>query len=182
MLENIVLFLDIILIIIILGTLLLRLYLLYLGTENVVVTPSGSFTLVSKNENSMTIKTSVLFKNIGKSGATIMDAICRPQLPYEQYDKIAVRGKAEQLGRPREDDYFEAVIVHKKGEAPDEITINPIIELTARKGLTLDDALKSMVDINVELIWLETGRNPVNYKKIILRLTADEIKQLANVK
>ena len=122
MLENIVVILDLFVIIFILCIFAVKLYIAYLGKENVVVTPSGNFTLVSKDEKSMTVQTSILFKNIGKSGATIMDAICRPQLPYEQYDKIATRGRAERLGAPREDDYFEAVIVHKKGEAPDEIT------------------------------------------------------------
>lgn len=180
MLEAILCVLDIILIIILATILGVKAYLAYIGKENVVVTPSGSFSLIEKDEKNMFVETSVSFKNIGTSGATIMDAICRPQLPYEQYDKMEVCGKTERKGAPREDDYFEAVIVHKKGEAPDEITIIPKVRLTARKGLTLNEALKEMPDINVELIWLETGRSPVNYKKIIMRLTGDELRNLAN--
>lgn len=179
MLETVIFILDIILILLLGAILGMKMYLAYIGKENVVVTPSGSFSLVEKDEKSALVETSVVFKNLGASGATIMDAICRPQLPYEQYDKIEVRGKAERKDAPREDDYFEAVIVHKKGEAPDEITILPKVRLTARKGLSLEEALKDMPDINVELIWLETGRDPVNYKKIIIRLTGDEIRKLA---
>lgn len=179
MLDTIVFVLDIILICILLLIIGIKLYLSYIGKENVVVTPSGSFSLVEKDDKSMMIESLVNFKNIGTSGATIMDAICRPQLPYEQYDGIEVRGYAERKDAPREDDYFEAVIVHKKGEAPDEIAIVPKIRLTARKGLSLNEALKDMVDINIELIWLETGRSPVNYKKIIMRLTGDEVRKLA---
>jgi len=178
MIETLVFILDIILIIMLLAILGTKAYLAYIGKENVVVTPSGNFSLLEKDDKSMLIETAVVFKNIGTSGATIMDAICRPQLPYEQYDKIEVRGYAEREGAPREDDYFEAVIVHKKGEEPDEITVLPKVRLTARKGLSLKEALKDMVDINVELIWLETGRSPVNYKKIIMRLTADEVRKL----
>ncbi len=179
MLETLVFVLDIILIVMLAAILGTKAYLAYIGKENVVVTPSGNFSLVEKDDNSMLIKTAVMFKNIGSSGATIMDAICRPQLPYEQYDRVEVRGYAEREGAPREDDYFEAVIVHKKGEEPDEITILAKVRLNARNGLDLKEALKEMVDINVELIWLETGRSPVNYKKIIMRLTADEVRKLA---
>ena len=38
----------------------------------------------------------------------------RPQLPYEQYDGIEARGKAELDGAKREDDYFEAVLIQKQ--------------------------------------------------------------------
>lgn len=181
MFDTIIFVVDIVLIIILLTLIGIKLYLAYIGKEKVVVTPSGNFTLIEKNDDNIMLETAVTFKNIGSSCATIMDAICRPQLPFEQYDKLSVQGKAELKGAPREDDYFEAVLIQKKGESPDEITIIPKVRLTARKGATLQAALKDMPDINVELIWLETGRMPVSYKKIILRLNGDEVRKLANI-
>ncbi|MBO6303617.1 MAG: hypothetical protein J6M62_00875 [Selenomonadaceae bacterium] len=181
MFDTIIFVIDVVLIIILLGLIGIKLYLAYIGKENVVVTPSGNFSLVEKNNDNILLETSVVFKNIGTSCATIMDAICRPQLPYEQYDKIEARGKAEWKDAPREDDYFEAVLIYKKGDERDEITIVPKVRLTARKGASLEEALKGMPDINIELIWLETGRVPVNYKKIILRLNGDDVRKLANI-
>lgn len=38
----------------------------------------------------------------------------RQLLPYEQFDGVKVEAKAELKGVPREDDYFEAVLIQKK--------------------------------------------------------------------
>ena len=112
-----------------------------------------------------------------------MDAICRSQLPYEQYDGIEVRGKAEREGEVREDDYFEAVLIQKKGDAhaEDKLNIFAKVKLTPRKGQDLKTALSHMVDLPLDFIWMETGRTPWHYRKIRLVFTAEEIAQLAGV-
>lgn len=158
-----------------------KLYLAAVGMEEVAVAPHAPFVVEDQTEESILISTKVEFRNEGKQCATIMDAFVRPQLPYEQYDGIEARGKAECEGCPREDDYFEAVLIHKKGEAPDRLNILAKVRLTARKGMKLREALSHMVDLPLELIWMETGRRPWHYRKVRILLSADEIARLADV-
>lgn len=149
-----------------------------LGHENVIVkvkerTP---FAVVNQDENSITLSTKLEFNNeSGGSVATIMDAFVRTQLPYEQYDGIEACGKAELEGAPREDDYFEAVLV----QAGEKIYINAIVKLTARKGMTLKEAVSHMVDFEVEIIYEECGRSPWHYNKVRMILSAEELARLA---
>ena len=174
---------DIILIVILAVLILSDLLLAMMGKEKIVVDTNAPFTKVSQDENSLVIEKQLTFRNEGKSCATIMDAIVRPQLPYEQYDGIAVQGRAEREGEPREDDYFEAVLIQKKGDAKgeDALHIFAKIKFMPRNGRTLEDALAHMVDIVVDVIWQETGRVPYHYEKVQLKLSAEEIAQLAGV-
>ena len=160
-----------------------RLVLASLGKENVVVKTDAPFVKEQMDEKSIVLSKELTFLNEGGSCATIMDAITRPQLPYEQYDAVEARGKAEREGAPREDDYFEAVLIQKKGDrsGEDKLHIFAKIRLTARKGLSLAEALSHMVDVPIDFIWMETGRTPWHYTKVRFTLTAEEIAQLAGV-
>ena len=162
---------------------LVKLYFAAVGLEKLVVYPEQRtpFEVEEQTEESILLSTKIPFVNEGKQCATIMDAFVRPQLPYEQYDGIDARGKAELEGAPREDDYFEAVLIQRKGEAPDKLDIWAKIALSPRKGLSLEEALAHMVDIGVDFIWMETGRTPWKYKKVRLEITAEEIARLAGV-
>ena len=166
----------------VLGFLLVKLYFAAVGMEQVVLRPHAPFAVEERTGESILLSTQVEFCNEGKQCATIMDAFVRPQLPYEQYDGIEARGKAECEGCPREDDYFEAVLIHKKGEAPDHLNILAKVRLTARKGKSLEEALSHMVDLPLELIWMETGRRPWHYRKVRILLPAEEIAKLAGVR
>ena len=55
------------------------------------------------------------------------------------------------------------------------------VKLTARKGMSLDEALSKMVDLPLDVIWQETGRTPWHYRKVQLILPAEEIAKLAGV-
>jgi len=153
-------------------------------TEIIEVRPFSPhpLTLDEKTDKKMSFHTELLFVNEGKQCGTIMDAIVRSQLPYEQYDGIEVRAKAERQGYPREDDYFEAVIIQKKGVKDDRMTMLIKVTLTARKGLNLTEALANMVDLPLDLIYQQTGRTVVHYKKLRLTIKAEEIAKLAGVK
>ncbi len=160
------------------------------GKEKVVprVKDRSPFAIEKRTENSVTFSTKVEFANVGKQYATIMDAIVRPQLPFEQYDGIDVRGKAELEGAPREDDYFEAVLIARKGspktkdgKEQDRIYINVKATLMPRKGMSLEEALSHMVDLPLDVIYMETGRNPWKYSKFRVILTAEEIAGLTGV-
>ena len=126
-----------------------KLYLCAVGKEKVVVKTDAPFVVDSQTDDSIVISKKLTFVNEGKQCATIMDAMVRPQLPYEQYDGIEARGKAEREGEPREDDYFEAVLIQKLGDRnhEDKLNIFAKVKLTPRKGLSLKEALSHMVDL-----------------------------------
>lgn len=128
-------------------------------------------------ETEAVLSTKLAFENVGKQLATIVDCIARPQLPYEQYDGIEVRGKAEVEGIPREDDYFEAHLIERFK------TLNIVIRirLKARKNLDLRTALSHMVDVPVDIIYTELGRSPWKVSKTRIVLTAEEIAKVAGV-
>ncbi|MEX5284546.1 hypothetical protein QCO44_02670 [Selenomonas sputigena] len=154
-----------------------RLYLSHLGTEEIVVKLSerAPFQVVHQDEQSLTLVTKLEFANVGKQVGTIMDCFVRPLLPYEQYDGIEAKGRAELEGAPREDDYFEAVLI-EHGESK---FIKAFVTLRARKGLDLKTALSHMVDFPAELIYQETGRRPWSYSKVTIPVRADEVAKLA---
>lgn len=151
----------------------------YFGTEKIVpkkeeMTP---FSVVERTPERLVIGATMPVKNEGVQCGVIMDAILRVQLPYEQYDGALVRGKVELAGAPREDDYFEAMVI-QKGEQ-----INLVLKLSieGRKGNTLEEAIAHMPDFRMDFIYQETGRIPAHYSKLILKITGAEIAALAGV-
>lgn len=156
-----------------------KLYLIRSGTEEIVVklTERTPFAVAAQDERSVTLVTKMEFANVGKQVGTIMDAFVRPLMPYEQYDGIEVRGKAEREGAPREDDYFEAVLI----EHDQSIFVKAYVTLTARHGRTLKEAVSHMVDFPAELIYQETGRNPWKYSKVTIPVRAQEVAALVGV-
>ena len=136
-LDTVSFVLDIFIIVVIVLYFLGKIVLSTRGKEKVGVDTDQPFLVDAKKDGRLVLRKPLLFYNDGGSCATVMDAICRVQLPYEQYDGIEARGKAEREGAPREDDYFEAVLIQKQGDknGEDELTIDAVIELRPRKGL-----------------------------------------------
>lgn len=135
------------------------------------------FALESMTESDAVMYCSVPFENLGGQYGTIVDCVVRPQLPFEQYDGVDARGKAEVEGTPREDDYFEATLVH----AHETLSLLVKVRLTARKGMDIRTALSRMVDLPLDVIYTELSRNPWQLKKFRVVLTAEEIAALAGV-
>ena len=164
---------------------LVKLYLCHAGTELIVpkVESRSRLAVDEQTEDSLTISTVIEFVNEGKQCATIMDALVRPQLPYEQYDGLETRGHAELVTAPREDDYFEAYIVQAKGYKGglDKATLKAQIKLTARRGMNIKEALAELPDFNYLLIWLETGRRVAHYRQVRVPVLAQDIAKLAGV-
>lgn len=182
--------------IIVLAVIVAKLYLCAAGMEEVVVDTSAPFVVEEQTEEHLVISKKLVFRNKGKQCATLMDAFVRPQLPYEQYDGVAARGKMDRELYPREsktqavgerirriDDYFEAVLIQKQGDpsGEDQLNLYAMVELTPRKGLSIEAALTKMVDLPLDIIWQETGRRPWHYRKVQLILPAEEIAKLAGV-
>ena len=136
------------------------------------------FKIERRDEKSVTLSTTIEFRNEGTQSAMIVDAICKPQLPFEQYDGMDVRGKAEREGVPREDDYFVALVL----EHQQSVKLVAKVTLTARKNLSLEEAVAHMVDFPVEFIYREVGRTPMHWSIARVILTAEELAQLVGVK
>lgn len=153
-------------------------------TEKVVIKQKDPLplTLEEKSEDCLKFFTELVFVNEGNQCATIMDAVARSQLPYEQYDALEVRAKAEREGYPREDDYFEAVLIQKQGSKDDRLTMRIKIMLKPRKGMSLAEAVADMPDLPVDLIYQETGRRVAHYNKLRLLIKAESVAALVGVK
>ncbi len=136
------------------------------------------FTKASRDGDSVTIRRRLTFRNRGKQAAVVSDCIARTQLPYEQYDGIEARGRVERVGEPREDDYFEAVIVDPK----ESIDVNVFITLKARKGQSLELALSRMVDMPIDIIYTTFSRRPYEVIKDRIVMTAEEAARSVGVK
>ena len=148
--------------------------------DGAIVVNSGRrtpFAVEDETETSVMLSSRIVFENPGKQIATIMDCFVRPQLPFEQYDGIDARAKAEVEDRPREDDYFEAVLVEKGKSLPVLVKVR----LTARKGMDIRTALAQMVDLPLDIVYTELGRHPWQLKKFRIVLTAEEIAEATGV-
>ena len=156
------------------------LYLKRRGQEKVVpkLESRTPFKIERRDEKSVTLSTTIEFRNEGTQSAMIVDAICHPLLPFEQYDGMAVRGKAEREGVPREDDYFEALVIEHQQSA----MLVAKVTLTARKGLSLEQAVAHMVDFPIEFIYREVGRTPMHWSIARVILTAEELAGLVGVR
>ena len=66
----------------------LAIFLKVRGQEKVVprLDKRTPFKVEKRDEKSVTLSTTIEFFNEGKQSAMIVDAICKPQLPFEQYD------------------------------------------------------------------------------------------------
>ena len=146
----------------------LGIFLKVRGQEKVVprIDKRTPFKVESRDEKSITLSTTIEFFNEGKQSAMIVDAIVKPQLPFEQYDGM------------REDDYFEArVMEHQQG-----FNFVAKVTLTARKGMTLEEAVSHMVDFPIEIIYREVGRTPMHFSIARIFLTAEELAKIVGVK
>lgn len=135
------------------------------------------FAVEEETERSVVLSSRVVFRNPGKQIATVMDCFVRPQLPFEQYDGIDARAKAEVEGHPREDDYFEATLVERGKELPVLVKV----KLTARKGMDIRTALPHMVDLPLDVVYTELGRHPWWLKKFRIVLSAEELAEATGV-
>ena len=159
--------------------LVLWLYLKNRGQEKVVpkLESRTPFKIEHRDEKSVTLSTTIEFRNEGTQSAMIVDAICHPLLPFEQYDGMNVRGKVEREGVPREDDYFEALVIEHQQSA----SLVATVTLTARKNLSLKEAVAHMVDFPIEIVYREVGRTPMHWSIARVILTAEELAKLVAV-
>lgn len=156
----------------------------YVGTGKLVfdIKNKSPWQVININEDKMVIATTLEVKNIGKQCATITDLSLRPQLPFEYFDNVDIWGKGEVEGVPREDFYFEAIILQKQNTKDDRLNLKLILNIKARKGLSIKEATDKMVDFPVDIIYSHFSRYPITISKETIFISGEEIKNLARGK
>ncbi len=137
-----------------------------------IVEQRTDFGLVDSSEKTATFATKVPFVNRGPQDGTIMDAFPRHLLPKEQYDKVKIHSQLTLAEMPRDDGYWEAIIIFAGTGGSIIITV----EFTAKEG-NIREALSDMVDMPIEIVYQVVGRKNYYITKARLVMTADEIKR-----
>lgn len=119
----------------------------------------------------LVLSCTVPIKNEGRQNGTIIDAFVRPYLPQEQYDKAEVRGLLMDTKRPRDDDYWEALIV----EPGKSVELKVKLLFTAKSGNILDD-LEDFPDMAMDILYETVGRSDWRYEKSRIHLTKEELR------
>lgn len=96
--------------------------------------------LVAATPEQIKFEVDVPFTNVGREEGIIMDAYVRPYVCVEQYDGALLRGKVNLKAKPREDDYFEAMLVPPNMQ--DTLTLK--FELTPLKAKDAQAAAAGM--------------------------------------
>ena len=130
--------------------------------------------LTDKTDNKLCFSVDVPFTNEGGDEGLVLDAFMRIYLPQEQYDKALVRGKINLKDVPRDDDYFEAVVMPKGGNT----TMTAKFELTPMHGANLKEAVNGLPDFDVAMFWECRGRENLYTVKKFITISADEVKAL----
>ncbi len=110
--------------------------------------------------------------NAGRQNGTIMDAFVRPYMPQEQYDRVGVRGLLMDVSRPREDDYWEALIV----EPGKTVLLCVKVILTAKGGGIFHD-IEGLPDMPMDIIYQIVGRSDWTYEKSRIWLTKEDLRK-----
>ncbi len=66
-------------------------------------------------------------------------------------------------------------------EAGESIFVKAYVTLTARKGMSIKEAIAHMADFSADLIYQETGRHPWRYSKVTIPVRAAEVASLVGV-
>ena len=98
---------------ILLAVVVIGIYILLQGKEEMFfeVTQRTKARLIKRSENKLEFEVELPMHNDGKEEGIILDAFIRVYLPQEQYADAQLRGRVNLKEAPREDDYFEAMLL-----------------------------------------------------------------------
>ena len=140
-----------------------------------VVDQRTGFKMYSVNSSTAVFSCKVPFVNKGMQDGTIMDCYTRHLLPQEQYDGVELASWLALETRPRNDGYFEALIVPKTtGE-----TLDITLKLMAKDG-DIKAAMTDMVDFSLDIVYQVVARKEWYIAKQRMTITADELIQTLN--
>lgn len=134
------------------------------------------FTAVEIKDDYAVFSCQVPFVNKGTQDGTLIDVHIRTLLPHEYYDKVDVDGRMHNATDPRNDHYWESVII-PYGTGGSAV-IN--VKLTA-VGCDLRTALAEMVDLPMYIVYEVVGRRPIVVYKDYMVMTQEETRAVAKL-
>ena len=160
----------------ILGCLVVAIYIMLQGDAELIFAKEKrtQAVVIGKTAERLDFAVELPYTNKGKEEGTILDAYLRIYLPQEQYGDVLLRGKVNLKDVPREDDYFEAVLV----PANTGKTMVLKFEAYPKNGKSIQEAMAAIPDVDVALLADCRGRGALYTKKTILTLSAEEMRQL----
>ena len=134
---------------ILLAVVVIGIYILLQGKEEMFfeVTQRTKARLIKRSENKLEFEVELPMHNDGKEEGIILDAFIRVYLPQEQYADAQLRGRVNLKEAPREDDYFEAMLLGPGVKK----TMVVKFELVPEHGVTLKQAVEGMPDVDIAL-------------------------------
>lgn len=126
-----------------------------------------------QTNDALVVSFKVPYVNKGTQDGIIMDAFSRHYLPQEQFDGVTVSSWLMGEKTPRDDGYWESLIVPKgKGGA---VVVK--VRLMAKNG-NIKETLKEMVDMPVDILYQVVARSAWYIHKQRVILTADQLGRL----
>jgi len=160
----------------IVGAIVIVVYAWRKPTDNtsVLTDERTALKLASLTDKEAIFTTEMILNNSGVEDAAVTDVFARPYLPQEQYNQATVYGHVEALNRRRNDNYFEALILHAKSQRPLILTLR----FVANEGYDIKDAMKNMVDMDVAVYYNGMARKEIYIRKNIFTVMSTEISDL----
>ena len=173
MVSGLSMILMVVLVVLLCGSLLFCAFVWYQGDEQLVIQTDKRTPLVmtKKTEHTVEMTTTVHYFNFGKQDATVIDAFTRHMLPKEQFDLLRVYSRLEHSKSPRDDGYFEAMLVYRNTGGTLNVTLT-----FERKEESFEKAFAELVDFPVEIYCHAVGRNDMYIKKVLFDLPASEVQ------
>lgn len=137
-----------------------------------IVDQRTDFVLDKLEKDTATFSCKIPFVNKGTQDGTIMDLYPRHLMPQEYYDKLDIRSRITLESNPRQDGYWEAIIVFKTtGD-----TIILTLTMTAKEG-GIREALKGLPDMPVDIVYQVVARSDWYITKTRAVVLAAELQQ-----
>lgn len=161
---------------VVLAAVVIGIYILLQGKEEMFfdVTKRTKARLTNRSEDKLDFEVELPMHNDGKEEGIILDAFIRVYLPQEQYADAQLRGRVNLKEAPREDDYFEAMLLGPGVKK----TMVVKFELVPEHGVTLKQAVEGMPDVDIALFLDCRGRTALYTVKKIINLHKDELQAL----
>lgn len=136
-----------------------------------IVEERTTFVPVESKDDYVIFSSRVPFVNSGTQDGTLIDVHLRTLLPKEYYDKVDVDGRMHNASDPRNDHYWESIIIPYGTGGTAVLNV----KLTAVNG-DIRAALASMVDMPMYIVYEVVGRRPIVVYKTYLVMTQEETR------
>lgn len=137
-----------------------------------IVDQRSDFELDELSGDTAVFSCKIPFVNKGTQDGTIMDLYPRHLMPREYYDKLDIRSRMTLESNPRQDGYWEAIIVFKT--TGDAVILT--LTMTAKEG-GIREALKGLPDMPVDIVYQVVARSDWYITKSRVMVLSAELQQ-----